>query len=189
MDCSTFKANFSAYLERELDKEALASCDSHLKQCINCSRLVAAYRSSITVLSSEITELEAPVDLYQRVMASVGQTQEVRVIRWRRPRLWVPVAATAALVFALTFSLFQSERIGSGAYSELAMMDSTMDMVTAQMLKEMPQHGLESSKKARARAYLASFTPDKSADEEAVLSYGVSRHPVFIVSGVASPGE
>ena len=188
MDCSTFKTNFSAYLEGELDKETQASCQSHLKQCTSCSRLVAAYRSGVTVLS-EIPEFEAPEDLFQRVMASVEQPEEASVIRWRRPRFWVPVAAAAALVFALTFSFFQSERIGSGAYSELAVVDSTMDLVTMQMLEEMPQYAQESNKKARARAYLASYTTDESADEEAVLSYGVSRHPVFIESGVASPGE
>ncbi len=188
MDCSTFKNNFSAYLERELDKNTLASCESHLKQCPGCSRLVAAYRSGITVLS-EITELEATEDLFERVMAAVKQPQEAKIIRWGRPRILVPVAAAATLVFALTFSFFHSGRIDSAAYSELAVVDSTMDLVTVQMLEEMPQYTRESNKRARARAYLASYTPDETGDEEAVLSYGVSRHPVFVESGVSSPGE
>jgi|GEM_PF-4376999 predicted anti-sigma-YlaC factor YlaD len=188
MDCQNFKTNFSAYIDRELDEKTLAGCESHLRQCASCSRLVAAYRSGISVLS-EITELEAPEDLFERVMAAVEQPQEAKVIRWGRPRVWVPVTAAATLVFALTLSLFRSGEIDSGAYSELAVVDSTMDLVTVQMLEEMPQYTQKPSKKARARAYLASYIPDETGDEEAVLSYGVSRHPVFIESGVGSPGE
>ena len=188
MDCHNFKNNFSAYIERELDEKTLAGCESHLRQCASCSRLVAAYRSGITVMS-EITELEAPEDLFERVMSSVEQPQQTRVIRLRNPSFWVPVAAAAILVFALTVSFFHSGKIGSGTYSDLAVVDSTMDMVTMQMLEEMPEYTEESGKKARARAYLASYTPGETEDEEAVLSYGVSRHPVFIESGVSSPGE
>lgn len=188
MDCNNFKAVFSTYLENELDKNTLASCELHLEQCPSCSRLVAAYRSGITVLS-EITELEAPEDLFERVMTAVEQPREVEVVRWRRPRIWVPVAAAATLVFALTFTLFQSEKIGSGAYSELAVVDSTMDLVTAQMLEEMPVYTQKSNKKTRTRAYLAAYSPDETGDGEAMLSYGVSHHPVFIESGVSSPGE
>jgi len=189
MNCSAFKNNFSAYLERELDKNTFSSCESHLKQCASCSRMVAVYRSGISALA-EIPELEVREDLFDRIAAAVGQSpQEAEIRHWKRPRIWVPVAAAAALVFAITFSLFQTAGIDSTAYSELAVVDSTMDLVTVQMLEELPQYSQISTKKKRTRAYLTSYTPEETEDEEAVLSYGVSRHPVLIESGVTETGE
>ena len=182
MKCSKFLRNFSDYLEGELDPETLSTFEAHLRQCPNCSRLVSAYRNGVAFLP-EMPLLEPPADLYQRVATAVSQPHQAWVVRLRRPRFWVPAAAAAAVLTALlSFSFHSSNE--SAFLNDLAVVDSTMDVVNLPVMEKYSQSLQEQQLAKTVR--LVSYTP---VEEEPVLSYGVSRHPVFIVSGVYHQGD
>ena len=177
MNCSTFKANFSAYLEGELAPDVAAACDEHLDACQACAGLMKAYRAGIGSFG-QLAEIDPPADLFERVMEVVNQPAPAGFSRLPVTKAWVPLAAAAGLILALTFGLFQPNVDNFDLAIDEIPVDSTMDMVTVQMLKERPK---EKRTLPAQKAYLASYNPD----DEAVLSYGVSRHPVIVESGVS----
>lgn len=181
MNCSIFKANFSAYLEGELNPEVTAACADHLADCTACSRLVKAYRTGVSGLD-RLDEIEPPADLFERVMAAAKDPGPAEVFQLGRPRHLVPLAAAAALILAVTFGMFQHNNERFDLALDETPVDSTMDVVTVQMLKELPK---EMRTRPAQKAYLASYSPD----DEAVFSYGVSNHPVIVESGVSRVSE
>ena len=184
MNCSLFKRNFSAYLDGELDNSLLASCESHLEQCPSCARLLAAYRTGIASLS-ESTGLQAPEGLFERVLAGVSPKRVNRGVQWRTAGFWVPLAAAAMLILALSFSMYQSGGVNPAASLEVAALDSTLDVVTGQLIAE--QNKTPQAHARAIKAYLTSYSPEESADGEASLSYGVSHHPDLVEGGVHTP--
>ncbi|HUU29612.1 MAG TPA: zf-HC2 domain-containing protein [archaeon] len=187
-------SSFSAYLEGELDKDTLSSCEAHLDQCSKCSRLVSAYRIGAARLT-ELPELQVPEDLFERVRSADNRVRKAQVIPWRRPLVWVPAAAAAVVAAVLTFSLFLPK---GGTYSleNLARENPTMDVVNMHILEHFSHPDRKGASDIKAR--LVSYTPGEESlriaggfyksdeDDEVALSYGVSRHPVIILSGVAA---
>ena len=181
MNCSYFKRNFSAFLDGGLDKSGQALCESHLEQCPSCARFLAAYRTGIASLS-ENTGLQAPEDLFERVLAGVSPKRMNNVIPWRTAGFWIPLAAAAMLILALSVSMYQGGGARPAANLEVAALDSTLDVVTMQLITE--QHRTPQAHARAVKAYLTSYSPNEVGDGEASLSYGVSHHPDLVEGGV-----
>ena len=194
MDCREFLRHFSSLCDRELDSKTTSSCEAHLRQCPSCQRLFKAYKTGVEQFNA-LPSLEVPEDLYQRVIASVDRQPEVKVIPWKKPVFWVPAAAAAIVLFVLSFTLFQPSGDVT-SYWNLSAVDPTMDVVDMQHWSEFEQADNYVTGSAKAR--LASWEPTEDSPElnkfafeenydgeDAVFSYGVSRHPVIVLGGVA----
>jgi hypothetical protein len=193
MNCSKFLSRFSSYIEGELDQKALSLSEEHLKECPRCSRLVASYRAGVKVMTEQ-PELDVPSDLFARVKdAAVSGKGDPRVIPFKKPLFWVPAAAAAMLIVALSVSYLFQPTFERHPFAKIAAMgDSTvavMDVVNVQLLdwnnypdKDQP---VEKKSHVSGKARLVSFNPE----DEVVLSYEVSRNPVIILSGVSQVGE
>ena len=181
MNCNYFKQNFSAFIDGGLDKSRLALCESHLEKCPSCARFLAAYRTGVASLS-EGTGLQAPEDLFERVLAGVSPKRMNNDIQWRTAGFWVPLAAAAMLILALSVSMYQGGGVRPEVNLEVAALDSTLDLVTVQLIAE--QNKTPQAHARAVKAYLTSYSPDESSDGEASLSYGVSHHPDLVEGGV-----
>jgi predicted anti-sigma-YlaC factor YlaD len=98
----------SAYLDRQLDHQAMALVENHLRVCADC-RSVADEMSAITEAYRSAESLELPRNLWARIAAEVGEPPARRrwsPREWFSPLLarpsWVPVPA---LILVLMISL------------------------------------------------------------------------------------
>ncbi|MGB9907242.1 MAG: anti-sigma factor family protein [Candidatus Saccharicenans sp.] len=111
MNCRQARLLFSAYLEAELQPEARAEFEAHLKTCPDCSRLLEATRA-LEPEWSRLPELEPPAGLLQQLYlipetaAAKKADQKSRFSGWK---FWVSPAFQPALasltVVLVVFSL------------------------------------------------------------------------------------
>lgn len=186
MNCRRFKKLLSAFLDGELGSDIQGRVREHLRLCRPCARLVEAYRTGVKALGGS-TELDPPADLFESVMSAVSPRPQpyrkaFELRSFIRPRVLAPAlaAAVVALVFTMTpeFGI-----VGDGNRGNFAAVDSTMDMINFQVAEQLA--GKETSREKRA-VRLASYN---WSEDEAVLSDGVSRNPVIVLSGVSEYGE
>lgn len=183
MNCGDFMRCYSGFLDHELEEKILAQCEAHLKSCIRCSRMVAAYREGIAALA-ESTELDPPADLYFRVRKALKRSDKVVVPLWRRkPIAGLSAAAILLLTIGFGSMILLSDR-NTGFYATVAGMDPTMDMVNIHLAKSRLEPAHKSALNLENKELPVHFVSYEPV-EEAVFSYGVSPDPVIVVSGVA----
>ncbi|MBW7997231.1 MAG: hypothetical protein FVQ81_11810 [Candidatus Glassbacteria bacterium] len=184
MNCSSFKIQFSAYLDGELSGDAFAEIEAHLEKCAGCSGMLQAYRSGVSSLKRSV-EIEPPADMFERVMAEVNSgAQAAKVVPLRSSGRRIVLAAAAVVLIALAGSLFFTggDRVD---VSWTPAVDSTVDVVNADEIQLHPAPEAGKLKRPVQKAYLASY----HYDDEPLFSYGVSNHPVIVESGVTATGE
>lgn len=108
MLCEEFNDRFADLLERDVDEATRAALESHALACADCGSLLADVRK-LRIDASNLPELAPSRDLWegiaQRIDAPViplrtGDVERSRrVAAWRR---WVPMAAAAVLLIAVT---------------------------------------------------------------------------------------
>src|SRR5438094_3376431 len=106
--CGEFAKRLTELLERDVDEATRAAPESHAVACADCGSLLADVRK-LRIDASNLPELAPSRDLWegiaQRIDAPViplrtgGVERSRRVAAWRR---WVPMAAAAVLLIALT---------------------------------------------------------------------------------------
>jgi hypothetical protein len=106
MLCDEFSDRFADLLEREVDEATRAALESHALACAECGALLADVRK-LRIDASSLPELAPSRDLWQGIAQRIDAPviplrtggQAKRVGEWRR---WLPMAAAAVLLVALT---------------------------------------------------------------------------------------
>jgi hypothetical protein len=185
MNCRAFKQMFSFFLEGELEPRVHAQAQAHLKGCGKCSRLVEAHRTGVRLLLDQ-PEIDPPENLFDLVRAAAADRSRpaplLPVRPFRRPLFYVPATVAAAAVMAISF-FFNSENGTPVRLENYVLVDSTMDVVNFQVAEQLAYQENEARKAGSGSARLASYA---GIEDEAVLSYGASRTPVIIQSGVST---
>ena len=181
MNCGRFKNCFSAYIDGELPVDTIVEIEAHLESCPSCSGMLKSYRDGVQQLHRS-AGIEPPDDMFERVMAEVDRRdRQAKVIPLHSPVRRKAMAAAAIVAMALAGSLLFTggDRVDV-AWSPAV--DSTIDVVNAEEIKPAAEPVEETSKRPAQKAYLASY----GGDEEPSFSYGVSKNPVLVESGIGA---
>jgi len=100
MDCKNIREILDLYVDGELSPEANAQAEAHLAECVACRNTVARLKRLRQAVKTAVGQYRPTAQLVDQVRQST--------ISWRRrPRTWVPVAATALLIAVM--ALFAPE--------------------------------------------------------------------------------
>lgn len=104
MDCSVPQEDLCAYVDNELDGEALARVQAHLAECNVCAEEMGAFRATKAVVSRLRLQQEAPPQSLQAVLSpSARSTGRARLSWLRRPVPGYAVGLAAAAVLVALF--------------------------------------------------------------------------------------
>ncbi|HYL11509.1 MAG TPA: zf-HC2 domain-containing protein [Terriglobales bacterium] len=106
MDCKDIREILDLYVDGELSPEATVQAETHLAECVPC-------RSAVARLNRLRQIVKTTVGQYQPMPQLVDRVRQSTISRWRRPRTWVPVAATVLLIAVM--SLFAPQIRGAVA--------------------------------------------------------------------------
>ena len=114
MDCVTYIDRYlSAHVDGELSGEELRAAEKHLTGCANCRARYAEERAVKALVRERARRYETPVQVRGSILAALdaadtngrasdraGRVERTGLSVMRRARVWLPVAAAAAAVFA-----------------------------------------------------------------------------------------
>ncbi|OPX18266.1 hypothetical protein BXT86_02095 [candidate division WOR-3 bacterium 4484_100] len=110
--CRKYRDKLLDYIEQELSQKEQAELMEHLKHCPECKREYEALSNLYQMLENDEVELPAP-QFFERLKERVRQ-QEFRPRSrplWNYLKIFLPVAATAVLLFILLAPKPQSVEI------------------------------------------------------------------------------
>src|SRR5260370_35881417 len=90
MDCKNIREILDLYVDGELSPEATVQAEAHLAECPAC-------RNTVVGLNRLRQAVRTGVGQYQPTPQLVDRVRHFTISRWRRPRTWVPIAATVML--------------------------------------------------------------------------------------------
>ena len=90
MDCKNIREILDLYVDGELSPEATVQAEAHLAECSAC-------RNTVAGLNRLRQAVRTAVGQYQPTSQLVDRVRHSSISRWRRPRTWVPTAATVML--------------------------------------------------------------------------------------------
>ncbi|MBI3394164.1 MAG: zf-HC2 domain-containing protein, partial [Nitrospirae bacterium] len=101
MPCDEMRERLSPYLEGELGESERRALEAHLKECADCTALLAVLRESVASLRA-MPEAEPPAHLARKIQQAVAERAAVQ----SRPRAtwgwtWMPAFAAAASFLAM----------------------------------------------------------------------------------------
>jgi len=100
MDCKNIREILDLYVDGELSPEANVQAEAHLAECVAC-------RNTVARLKRLRQAVKTAVGRYRPTAQLVDQVRQSTISWRRRPRTWVPVAATALLIAVM--ALFAPE--------------------------------------------------------------------------------
>src|SRR5260370_4980247 len=89
-DCKNIREILELYVDGELSPEATVQAEAHLAECHAC-------RNTAASLNRLRQAVRTAVGQYQPTPQLVDRVRHSTISRWRRPRTWVPIAATVML--------------------------------------------------------------------------------------------
>lgn len=113
MTCSVAREMLGAYLDGELDANAVLQIQSHLSDCKDCTEILDRMRTRQQAIRQSGLSYKAPPALEARIRSSLQPQRRVSV-DWRR---WGALAAAVLLVSTLSIRLWQRR---SGMENQLA---------------------------------------------------------------------
>ena len=105
MTCTRFDQQLDAWLEGTLDDAAATEMDGHLATCETCRADLEGMRAVLGAAAALPTSIAPPRDLWPGIAARLGGSTPGPIqlrTAWRR---WVPLAAAAVLLVAVTATL------------------------------------------------------------------------------------
>ncbi len=95
MNCREARRCLSPYLDSELDPTTTFAISEHLRVCDDCRRRFEAERGVDQAIVSELAVEKMPDELWREIV------HPLRAPRWIRWRLYVPLAAAAAIALCV----------------------------------------------------------------------------------------
>ena len=83
MNCLKAEEQFSAYLEDELDYQAVRVVEAHLNACESCQREFARFRESLNLLH-QLPQIEPSTEFNLALQVRLADTQVESIPFWRR---------------------------------------------------------------------------------------------------------
>ena len=83
MNCLKAEEQFSAYIEDELDYQAVRAFEGHLSTCESCRRELTLFRESLDLLH-QLPQIEPSVDFDVTLQARLAETQVESIPFWQR---------------------------------------------------------------------------------------------------------
>src|SRR5260370_1959278 len=90
MDCKNIREILDLYVDGELSPEVTVQAEAHLAEGPAC-------RNTVGGLNRLRQAVRTAVGQYQPTPQLVDRVRHFTISRWRRPRTWVPIAATVML--------------------------------------------------------------------------------------------
>ena len=113
MNCLKAEEQFSAYLEDELDYQAVRAFEAHLSTCESCRREFTLFRESLDLLH-QLPHIEPSTEFDVALQARLADTQVESIPFWRRvlqplqnPIRWALGGVAVLLVMLTGFYLYQ----------------------------------------------------------------------------------
>jgi anti-sigma-K factor RskA len=106
------------YVLGVLASEERKAFETHLAGCADCTAEVRSLRPTVAALADAVPQVDPPLDLRNRVLASISPSRAAApvVVREKRPSRVVPwLAAAAALVAAIGLGLYTVQLRGQVA--------------------------------------------------------------------------
>ena len=88
MNCLKVEEQFSAYIEDELDYQAVRAFEDHLSTCESCRQELALFRESLDLLH-QLPQIEPSTEFDVTLQARLADTQVESIPFWQR--VWQPL--------------------------------------------------------------------------------------------------
>jgi anti-sigma factor RsiW len=105
VDCKDAQKLLDGYTDRELDLAHSLEIESHLRQCIACSKRHESNQALRSALGNPALYFKAPADLQRKLESSLRRSTRpeapARIRLWRWLKAGVPIAAAAIVILTV----------------------------------------------------------------------------------------
>ena len=109
LNCAAARRFLYAFADGELAVKENCDVLDHLKMCPDCARIVADQQALRASLGTLAASGQAPADLSQRILSTIEVPATAQPPR-RWARVFLPIAAAAASIALMTFSIWHTLR-------------------------------------------------------------------------------